>query len=410
MASGWDLRHLFMIFSQRQIFLLVLLIGTGAVCAEESHLKLKVETSLSFDNNMFRLPSGSNPLQAVGKPSGSEQIGITGLTLMLSTALSLQKLELALTLKDYRYQNFDYLNYMSYNYNAALRWSLTPSLYGNFSNERKETANSFSDYLGLKQSNLRTETSTRLDAVYEVDGPWRISAGVSHYSQNNQQALVAGGDYTTSSIEAGFGYVFGTGSSVTFTQKSAKGQYLNRVLLTNSTADTHFAQGISDMRFHWAMPNNSTAELYLSYFSQNHPNVPQRDFSGLNSGASLNWLLTGKSSITLAQSRELSAYAGPFTNYSQTDRLSFGTSWQMTSRTMLRLRQEWARISFLGQPTALSPSQRRDDTKDSSLSLYWQPDQRLNFSAALQNAARAANQTGLDYEARQISISAQYSY
>lgn len=385
-------------------------LGIGVVWAEESHLKLKAETSLSLDNNLFRLPSGTVPMLSIGKPSSSEQIGITTLSLNFSTALSLQKLDLAITLADHRYQSFDYLNYMSYNYSAALRWSLTPRFHGNLNGERRETANSFSDYLGLQQSNLRTEVSTRLDAVYEVDGPWRISAGVSQYNQHNQQTLVAGGDHTSRSIETGVGYVFGTGSHVTFNQKSVKAHWLNRILAVNSSLDTHFEQVISDLRLHWVVSQNTNADLYLSYIRQTHPNYPQRDFSGLNSGASVNWLMTGKSSLTLAQSREFSAYATPNTNYSQADHLSLGPTWQMSSKSFVRLRQEWIRINYLGSPIAVSPSQRSDITRDTTLSFYWQPYQKLNFSAALQNATRASTQTGLDYESKQISVSAQYSY
>jgi exopolysaccharide biosynthesis operon protein EpsL len=396
-------------FALRTAFLLC--ICTSAAHSEDSHLKLKAETSLSYDNNLFRLSSGTDPMLTIGKSSASEQIGVTSLSLTFSTAMSLQRLELAVALVDYRYSSFDYLNYTSYNYNAALRWGLTPSLHGSINSERKETANSFSDYFGLKQSNLRTETTNRLDAVYEIDGPWRISAGVSHYSQNNQQALVAGGDYTTTSLEAGIGYVFGTGSSVTFMQKSAKGQYLNRVLAAGSTFDSHFDQATSDVRVHWVMSNNSTADFYLSYLNQAHPNVPERDFAGLNSGASLNWLLTGKSSLSLAQSREFAAYAANNANYSQTDRLSLGPTWQMSPKSVVRLRQEWARIVYLGTPSpSVSPSQRSDSTRDTALSYYWQPDQKLSFSAALQNATRASNQTGLDYNSKQLSFSAQYSY
>ena len=397
----------------QQTILFAMCVGTGLglAHAEDSHLKLKAETSLSFDNNLFRLSSGADPMLTIGKSSASEQIGVTSLSLTFSTAMSLQRLELAVALVDYRYQSFDYLNYTSYNYNAALRWGLTPTLHGSFISERKETANSFSDYFGLKQSNIRTETSNRLDAVYEIDGPWRISAGVSHYSQNNQQALVAGGDYTTTSLEAGISYVFGTGSSVTFSQKSAKGQYLNRVLVAGSTFDSHFDQATSDVRVHWVMSNNSTADFYLSYVNQAHPNVPERDFAGLNSGASLNWLLTGKSSLSLAQSREFAAYAANNVNYSQTDRLSLGPTWQMSPKSVVRLRQEWARIVYLGTPSpSVSPSQRSDFTRDTALSFYWQPDQKLSFSAALQNAVRESNQTGLDYNSKQLSLSAQYSY
>ena len=402
----------FMKRSRHQTLRIALLFGVsiGAVWAEESHLKLKAETSLSFDSNLFRLPSGTDPTLAIGGTSLSSEIGVTSLTLAFSTAMSLQRLELAVALVDYRYRNFDYLNYTSYNYNAALQWSLTPALHGNLNSLRKETANSFSDYLGLKQSNLRTETSNQLDMVYEVDGPWRISAGVSKYSQTNQQALVAGGDYTRHALETGIAYVFGTGSNISFKQKSADGQYLNRVLIAGTSFDTHFAQNISDVRVHWAISNESNADFFLSYFNQTHPNVPQRDFSGLNSGASLNWALTKKSSINIAQSREISAYATNNANYSQTDRLSLGPTWQISPKSLARFRQEWARIIYLGSPGTLTLVQRSDFTRDTTLAFFWQPDQKLSFSAALQNAARASSQSGLDYESKQFSVTAQYSY
>jgi hypothetical protein len=83
----------------------------------------------------------------------------------------------------------------------------------------------------------------------------------------------------------------------------------------------------------------------------------------------------------------------------------------MSPKSVVRLRQEWARIVYLGTPSAATPpSQRSDSTRDTALSFYWQPDQKLSFSAALQNATRASNQTGLDYNSKQLSFSAQYSY
>lgn len=386
-------------------------LSTHPAWAEDHSLQLKAETSLTFDNNLFRLPASANPTLILGKPSGAEQIGINTLSLNFSTSLSLQKINLTVSIADSLYQNFSYLNYTSYNYNAELKWSLTPKLHGILSSNRKETANSFSDYLGLNQSNLRTEMTTRMEAIYEVDGPWRVLSGVSQFSQINQQALVAGGDHTTQTVEAGLGYVFASGSNISFRQKAVSGHFLNRVLPSSGAYDTDFSKAISDLRAQWVMPDNSSADFYLSTITQTHPNFPQRNFSGLNSGASINWLLTGKSSVKLGQSRDVSAYAVFLSNYTQTDRLYFSPIWQLSPKSLVILKNEWAHIAYQGAPNGIGISnQRNDETRDTSLSFYWQPDQRLTFSAALQNASRASNQTGLDYNSNQISVSAQYSY
>jgi exopolysaccharide biosynthesis operon protein EpsL len=388
----------------------LLFLSLNSAWAEEQHLILKAETALSFDNNLFRLPANTDTLKTLGKSSGAEQIGVTTLSLNFSTMLSMQKIDLSMSVVDYRYQNFDYLNFMSYNYNATLRWSLTPSLHGTLSSDRKETANSFADYTGLKQSNLRTETSTRLDAVYEIDGPWRALAGVSQSNQANQQALLAGGDFHSQSADAGISYVAGTGSSVTFSQKAVQGQYLKRVLPSAGLFDTSFNQVNRDLRAHWVLADNSNADFYIGHINQTHPNYPERDFSGLNTSASMNWVISGKSELTVGQSRTLSSYATNTTNYAQTDKLFVSPTWQISPKSVVRLRHEWSRINYLGAPTTAAAPTRSDAMRDTGLSLYWQPEQRLTFSASLQNANRASNQSGLDYDSNLLSLSAQYSY
>lgn len=393
-------------------FVVCFVAGTLAIAdvqAEAAHLTLKAEAALTFDNNLFRLPAATNTLQVLGKVSGAEQIGVTTLSLNFSQALSLQKVNLSVSAVDSKFQNFNYLNYTSYNYNAALQWSLTPRLHGLLSADRNETANSFADYTG-RQSNLRTEASQQLDAEYEIDGPWRVLAGVSTFSQTNQQALVAGGDHTTRTLHAGLGYVFASGSRLNLIQKQVSGHYLNRKLVANSPYDSDFNQSISDLRAHWAMPENQSADFYLTALRQTHPHFPERNFSGLNSGASLNWLLTGKSSVQLGQSRTVTSYAVRDSNYTQTQRLFVSPSWQFSPKSLVRLQHSRSRIRYLGAPQGVVPSQREDNIHDTGVTFYWQPDQRFTLSAALQNASRSANQTGLDYESQQISVSAQYSY
>lgn len=368
--------------------------------AETSPLTLTAATSLAFDNNLFRL---SAPVQATVKSGGAEQIHNTNLSLNFSTSLSLQKLDATISFADHRYQNFNNLSYTSYDYAINFKWSLTPSLHGTLVLDRKETLNSFADFAGINQRNQRTDSSNRLNAIYEVDGPWRILADLVQTTQSNQQALQVDGDYSTNALNTGFAYVFPSGSSVTLKQKTAFGQY--KKLLASD-----FEQRSTDLRLHWVLPETSTAELFLTQFNQSHPNNAQRDFNGLNSGASLNWLLTGKSSVALGFASNVASYASANDNYTTTKRYFISPSWQISAKTLLRLRHEWTDIQYQGAPILATPSQRQDSTRDTGLSFYWQPDQRLSFSASLQNSARSSTQANVDYDSSQVSISAQYSY
>ena len=167
-----------------------------AMAQEDSGLTLSASYAMQTDSNLFRLPASANVQAQTGKSSAAEQIGVSTLGIGFNTTQSLQKFELDASVVDYRYQNFSYLSFNAINYNAAWRWSITPRFTGSVTVDRKETLNSFSDFNGFNTRNTRIDSNNRLDTVYELDGPWRLVAGVGQTKQSNEKALVAGGDYS----------------------------------------------------------------------------------------------------------------------------------------------------------------------------------------------------------------------
>jgi len=101
---------------------------------------------------------------------------------------------------DYKYRTFNQLSFMAYNYNLALRWSMTPQLQGVLSSTRNETLNSFADVVGTRQNNQKVEVNQNLNAVWAPSGPWRISTGISRFRQTNAQQLVSGGYIEADSV------------------------------------------------------------------------------------------------------------------------------------------------------------------------------------------------------------------
>lgn len=390
---------------------LLTMYGAMPVCAQDaSPLKLKIDTSLHLDSNLFRLPASADTASLIGKSGGAEQIHISSLSLSFSTSLSLQKFELNLNLADYRYQNFNYLNFASRNYNSAWRWSLTPRLRGNLSTEHKETFNNFSDFQMYDRKNQRTNTNTRFDALYELDGAWRIFGGVSQSAQIDVQHFVAEGDYSATSADMGLGYALPTGSLIAYTRKNALGKYLNSLLPSANLFDDGFSQIDNEVKLNWVINGKSTVDLRAAYISRTHPHYFQRDYSGLNTGINLNWRISGKSALTLGWVRELSSYQNRSTNYTQTDRFLISPVWQVSPKSVVRLSYELATRDFLGSPTGLPAGQRSDITRDAILSFDWQPYQYLTVSALLKNTSRASSQPGFDYDSRTAALSAQFSY
>ena len=390
--------------------MLLMLGGGHALAQSEDTLKLKIESSLRFDNNLFRLPADANLDALLGTASAAERIDIHSLSLSFSTNMSLQKFELSASLTNFRYQNFSYLSYLAHNYSAAWRWALTPFLRGNLGSQRQETINNFADYQGFGLQNLRTNSSSRLDAAYDLDGNWSVVAGMSRASQTNQQALPAEGDYREQSADLGLRYNAGSGSTVSYTLRSANGTYIERALSPAGLYDDGFQQIDSELRLRWVASGKSVAELYTSQLSRTHPHYAQRDYSGRNAGVNFNWSLSGKSALVANWARELASYQTSTSNYSQTGRLSLGPVWQLSPKAVVRARYEVAQTDYLGSPFGTLATPRSDTTSAASLTFDWQPYQHITISTSLENATRRSNLAGLDYEGKMATVSAQFSY
>ena len=381
---------------------------TQAWAQSEDPLMFRASYATQTDSNLFRLPPDANTQATIGKSSAAEQIGITTLGMGFTTRQSLQQFEFNVDLVNNHYQNFDYLSFVANNYNAAWRWSLTPRFTGSLSATRNETLNSFADFQGFQQRNLRVDTVNSLDTAYEIHGPWRLVAGLSNSRQANDLAVTAGSDYNNTSANLGLRHVFGSGSTATYSARLNNGSYLNRTVPSAALQDNAYKQFDHDLRLRWVPGSGSTADANITFINRSHPNYPQRDYSGVNTGASVNWSLSGKTSLTANYSHVLEAYATSNTNYKQSDKMTVAPVWQISTKTLLRLQYQWSQEDYLGSPTTVAASTRRDTLSDTSLTFSWQPLQRLNLAASLQKLSRNSNLAGLDYGADLFYVSAQY--
>ncbi len=389
------------------------LLALGATTASaqnalpDTPLTLRAAYSMQNDSNLFRLPSGA--ALPAGKSSMAEQISLTTVGVNFATTQSLQRFELDASVVDNHYQNYDYLSFTATNYAAAWRWALTPRLTGNLTAARQETLNSFADFQGFNQRNKRTETANRLDALYELTGPWRLVAGLSQGESRNEQTVVATSDSDSTGADLGLRYVFSSGSTMDVGGRATSGNYRNLTVPNASLSDDSFKQTDAFVKLHWNFSGVTVLDATLSQANRSHPNYSQRDYSGLNANAVLSWAISGKTRIRAEYARELAVYATANSNYTQTDRLALGGSWAISPKTLLSLSYTAAQIDYQGSPSGVG-SQRRDQTTDTALTFSWEPVQRLNLAAALENQTRSASLPNLGYDAVVTSVSARYSF
>jgi exopolysaccharide biosynthesis operon protein EpsL len=383
-------------------FVVLCFTATGVWAIDITPFSVNAGYTLQTDSNLFRLPSIYN--------ARSEQVGITTLGLGFSTTQSLQKFEFNVNLVDYNYQNFDYLSFTARNYDAAWRWSFTPRFTGIITSSRKESLNSYADYNNINQRNQRLDANLRLDAIYELDGPWRLVGGAARTKQQNEQTVLGDGDYTLTNGNAGVRYVYGSGSTMTYSATATNGNYLNRVMPNTGLYDQSFHQFDHDLRLRWVFSGSNTLDANLTHLSRSYSTYAQRDFSGLNAGVGINWAFTGKTLLSAAYAHELSPYTTDYSNYAATDRITLGANWQMSPKASLRFSHNWARADYRGTPGYGIDLARRDTTRETGLSFAFVPMQQLTLNAGLQYLARGSNIANQDYDARLATLTAQFNY
>jgi len=384
---------------------------TGVATAQQRDtVVFDASVGIATDNNLFRLPDGVNTQALIGKPDPSERTTTTVLGMRLDKSYSLQRFKADVSLIDYKYQNFDYLNFTARNYNAAWLWSLTPRLRGNLSAERVQRLNSFDDAQNITRRNERIIATTRFDGVFDLGGAWRALGGVVRSKETNQQTVVADADYSANSANVGMRYDFASGNSVAYLRKTARGEYLNRTLSNTNLIDDSFDQTTDEVQVRWRFSGSNLVELNAAQVKRSHPHFGQRDYSASSGGVKVNWALTPKTMLVTELARELGSYQTANTNYTQTDRVTIGPVWQLSPKTVMSLSYAVARRDYLGTPSNLTASQRSDDTSTTVLKLQWQPYPSTSISASVQNSSRSSNQNNLDFNSNTAQISAQFSY
>lgn len=389
-------------------------LSLASPCAQadaDDTINLTAGATVQHDSNLFRLSSGVDPQSVLGKSSKSDQLSVTSVGLKVNKPYSGQRFELEATLLDYRYRTFDYLSFTARNYAAAWRWSATPYLHGNLTSTRTEALNSFTDYTGYTTRNVRTDERHRLDGVFEIDGAWRLVGGLAEYNRTNSQLFTQEGDNRVNTAELGLRREFRSGSALTYTTKSGRGEYMNRPQpIVAGVFDNRFDDRENEVRLFWALTGKATLDARAAHFERTHAHFSQRDYGGNVGNLNLNWEITAKTRLTASLAREMSSYQTATSSYSVADRFAFAPYWQFGTKTTLRARYDYARLDYRGALIASPLGERSDTLRSAMIGLEWQPLRTLSLSASLQNDQRTSSQPGLDYDAKIANVSAQVSF
>jgi exopolysaccharide biosynthesis operon protein EpsL len=375
------------------------LISLNVQADELDTLQFKAGESLQYDSNLFRLSDSADSQAVLGNSKRSDTIAITTLGLKLDKPYGLQRFEFDVNVDHYNYKNFSSLNFTAASYAAAWRWSFTPALHGNLTTDRREYVDNTVDGQNLGQVNRRTNRSTLLDAEYEIDGPWRVIAGVFDRTNKNSRPTFEG-DSSVRGAEGGVRYVFSSNTSLAYRYKLGSGDYGDN--LSSTTGARKFKDREHEFRLDWPVSGKTTIQARLSHFDRAHEGLSSRDFSGVLGQIGGRWEATGKTSVTAGLAQELGSYQTDLESYYKGYRFFIAPTWKPTAKTAVLLRYEHGVRDYL---PGVAPSNRRDTTNLGSIAFEWQAVRAVKLSLSMLRDTRKSNQPGFDYKSNGVNLS-----
>lgn len=384
------------------------LIGSALLClgtaygTEGDVVNLTVAGSVMRDDNVFRLPDNFNLLAFAGSRQRGDTIRSHTLGLRIDQPWSRQRFILDARLNDVRYGRYDFLDHLAREYDLRWKWQLGNHFSGDLYRSQNQQLTDFGDFRSPNR-NIRTLQTTGLSGRYWVFADWHLLVAASRSESENDTALRRTWDNSAETAEAGILYRTGAGNEVKFVLRRTDGEYPH-----NLNAD--YTLRVKELSGLWQPTGKSTLRAQVSRVERTHASAPQFDFSGVNGKLTWDWMITGKTMLSVTARREISAYQDFFTNYVLTEGLTVTPVWRATAKVSLQLKLDRSKRDYLGNVNPLINYHRIDTIRSAALTLGYDALQSLRFAATLQRESRDSTDPNYQYRDRLAYLSAQFTF
>jgi exopolysaccharide biosynthesis operon protein EpsL len=364
----------------------------------QAQVQLRASVGVEHDSNVLLVPAGTG--------EKSDYVGTAAVGLKWDHQYSLQRFTVDVEAATYRYRDLSNLDYSTLNYKAAWDWHVTPALHGILSADRRQYRDITDTVEGVNTIGRRTERTEVFDATYDLDGPWRLTAGANHYVSSTTVPLSWDASPRINSARAGVGYESSTGSSIYGRFRHGKGTYT--ALTGPGPAD--FTEDEAEAVAKWVVSGKTTVDARLAHLKRTHDGAPQRDFSGPVGSAGVTWNITAKTRLEAGIVRDLAASGLDVGGHVQSTRYFIGPVWNATALTSVSLRYDRTNRDWKDVPTGSLEANREDVVESASLGVDWSPRRWVTVSAGVRNERLSSNIPGANYRNTATSLGAKFTF
>lgn len=365
-------------------------------------LHLTLDTSLTFDSNVFRLKDGSTP---PANTTRSDAITRQSAGFKYDKSIGLHNLSVKASVSQNQFSNFSQLNYDAKDYKIVLVLRIDHNLSSILGASQKQNLIDFSNTQSFSKSVMTTQTRD-LSMDYWLLGHWHTLFGVSQGQTNFSNPIIQQQNWLGNSIWAGVSRVSEGRNTITFKTRNIRGIYSNPLPIP---LDMSFTQRENELDVNWILSGKSTLTGRLKHISMMYKDYPSRDYAGLAGDINLIWAVSGKVLVNLTGQRNLGQYQSSGSTYFIDDTFSISPVWQVNPKLILIMGFDRVNRDYLGG-VAFGPGYgRKDVTQSVMMGAGWSPTSEISLSTSMQYTARNSN-LSYQYNDTALNVAAQFLF
>ncbi|KAF3998384.1 hypothetical protein HAV38_08580 [Glaciimonas immobilis] len=366
---------------------------------------------VSYDDNVLRLQNSAAAQQAGAGGHLSDVVRRAQFGLALDKSISQQHFTVNVNVAKNEYERFDQLNHLDKNASANWNWHAGNHVEGNAGVTYSQGLTPFIDF-HLLQANIRTQESAYVNGSWLFHPSWRVRAGLEHSKLWYDLASQQTSNNTQNQAEVGIDYLAASGSTVGLQLRHTRADFPNPQQDGALSVFNGYNQDEIKAKIDWLLTAKTRLHFLGGWVGRKQDAFSSRDFKGLNSRISADWLPTESLNFTVAAWREIGAVDDLSTVYSLNHGASVASSWQYAEKLRLVGQYKYVKRDFSQSSASgtIGSLDQNDVLRDAALTLIYQPTLKWQWQLSGRRSTQVLAHSSGGYVSNGVMLNTRYTF
>jgi hypothetical protein len=367
---------------------------------------------VTYDDNLYRLPSGLVNIFALLGPNAAPQDHINTATVGTDVhwVFGRQSLDVTALADENRFSRNVDLNNSAGNGKAVWNWRVGGYLSGTAGVDYYRSLAGFG-YTGYLGRDLIDRSDYFGTAHYQIGPRWSIFGGVTESDITHSAKPEQFYDYHLKSGSGGIEYATAVNNTIGLQYQYSDARFPQGILLN----EVPFAQDYDDestqVLLKYALTEKTLINASAGYLKRNYPDSTIGSFSGDIWKATVQWQPSDKTQALVNVYRQLQAYLEAESNYFVDTGGSVAPVWAPTEKVRVSLILSWDDENFIpSRLNALDVTSRHDKVTSQTASVIYTPMRLLTFNLSYRNEQRDSNDPFFQYDDKVASAGVTFKW